>query len=152
MIALQHTYLTFPNYLLQFVVMKPVFHKKTFKIPAALLLAGVFLCLAGPTMAASGDDAASGPTSCQTMAVNLASTSDRRLFGAFALVTFALLFIRALKPGWENLAQQTATALGPPPGSRWRLFQHAFFDTIYRLFSPARQYAAVIVEPQTYSA
>lgn len=132
--------------------MKLVSPKKIFKLSATLVMVGVFLCIAGPAMATSSHDAMTGSGSCQTMQANfIAPSSDGRLFAVFGLVLFTLFFIRHLRATSENLAQQTATALGPPPGSRWRLFQHVFLDSLYRQFSPARQYAAVVVEPQTYS-
>ena len=132
--------------------MKQVFRKKILKLSATLVVVGVFLCIAGPAMATGSHDSMTGSTSCQTMQVNfIAPTSDGRLFSVFILVLFPLFFIRHLRASSETLAQQTTTALGPPMGSRWRLFQHVFLDTVYRQFSPARQYAAVVVEPQTYS-
>lgn len=127
-------------------------HKKTFKIATIFVLAGVFLCSAVPTMVVGSNNMMSGSTSCQSMHQNLVGiTPDGKLFGMVSFFLFTLLFVHSFSRRGENLSQPVSTALSPPPGSRWRLFQHAFFDTLYRQFSPERQYVAVVVEPQTYS-
>ncbi len=127
-------------------------HTQAGKIAAISLLAGVFLCLAGSTMAAGEQQMMSGNTTCQAMHLNLASlTPTATLSGMIGLALFTFILIHYFSRRRENGVLQDAVAVGPPIGSRWRMFQHVFFDTLYRQFSPLRQYVAVIVEPQTYA-
>ncbi|MBI3573137.1 MAG: hypothetical protein HY092_02975 [Candidatus Kerfeldbacteria bacterium] len=133
--------------------MKLHVRQKTFKAAAILAFIGVLLCTAGPAIAAGGHQVMSEAASCQTMHFSLVGFNpDILLLGPITFFLFALPLIHSFSRRGKRLMQEVATALSPPPGSRWRLFEHAFFDTLYRQFSPALQYVAVAVEPQTYFA